>query len=270
MKQLRAGVILWIMVSTSAHACDKAAFGIAVDPGHTPNNPGVLSARGTPEWRFNQNLASLLASELKASGFSTVFLTNEDDPELSLAERADRANRLHAKLFVSIHHDSVQKRYLSKWKHQGRRLSYSDVFNGYSLFFSDRNGDPEGSLAFARQVGTEFLRNCLVPTLHHAEPIPGEGRDLVDKQRGIYRFDDLVVLRSTRMPAVLIEAGLIVNRTEEVLLRNPAYQKLLAVSITRAIGRFCEHTDGNMKGPEGQWLEGSGTGGSYSCPKSQR
>ena len=265
-RPLCASAVLWIVFCSAVGACDKDTFRIAVDPGHTARNPGVISARGRPEWRFNQDLARLLASELKTKGFGSVFLTNEDGSDISLTERSDRANRLGAKLFVSIHHDSVQPRYLSHWKHQGRRLSYSDAFSGYSVFFSDRNGDPKGSLAFARLVGGEFRRSCLTPTLHHSEPIPGEGRNLVDKERGIYQFDDLVVLKSTKMPAVLVEAGLIVNRTEEILLQNPVYQKVLAASIARAVARFCEGVPGNDKVRELPGFDGNAGDSDYSCP----
>jgi N-acetylmuramoyl-L-alanine amidase len=61
-----------------------------------------------------------------------------------------------------------------------------------------------------------------------------------DDALGIYRFDELVVLRSTRMPALLFEAGVIVNRDEEKLLRSPRHQKKLAAALTEAVVDFCE------------------------------
>lgn len=260
------GAIFGFILAASAHACSKETFGVVIDVGHSAKSPGAVSARGTPEWRFNHNLASLLAEELRSSGFQKVFLSSAVRSDLSLLERAERANRLNAKLFLSIHHDSVQKRYLTDWTHDGRRLAYSDVFSGYSLFYSGRNGDPKGSLRFARLVGTELRRSCLTPSLHHAERIPGEGRDLVDEQRGIFRFDDLVVLRSTKMPAILIEAGLIVNRSEEIRLTDPAYQKLLADSIVRAINRFCQKPSGAGTAVEAKGLEETVAGAGESCP----
>jgi N-acetylmuramoyl-L-alanine amidase len=229
-----------LVVNSEALACDRGMFVIAVDPGHARTSPGTLSARGIPEEKFNENLAQFLVGELIKIGFRDAFLTNENGSSISLMDRADLANRRNANLFLSIHHDSVQPRYLSTWTYGGRRLSYSDAFSGYSLFFSEKNGDPKGSIVFARLLGSEFRSHCFAPTLHHAEKIKGENRELVDEERGIYKFDDLVVLKLTKMPAVLIESGLIVNRADEILLRNPVYQKMLVLSITQAVVKFCE------------------------------
>ena len=115
----------------------------------------------------------------------------------------------------------------------------SDI-KGYSLFVSEKNGDAIGSVRLAHLLGNQLRNACFIPTLHHAEKIPGESRELLDEQLGIYRFDDLVVLKSTRMPAVLFEAGLIVNRHEERLLQSSSYQKRIAVALTNAVVEFCE------------------------------
>ena len=119
------------------------------------------------------------------------------------------------------------------------RRSYTDDFKGHSIFVSQQNGDAAGSLRFAQLLGDRLRNRCFAPTLHHAEKIAGEGRELLDMERGIYRFDDLVVLRSTRMPAVLFEAGLIVNRHEETRLRSARHQKRMVAAIADAIVDFC-------------------------------
>jgi N-acetylmuramoyl-L-alanine amidase len=55
----------------------------------------------------------------------------------------------------------------------------------------------------------------------------------------VYRYDDLVVLRSTRAPAVLFEAGVIVNRDEEALLSSASYQARVSEAVAAAIQAFC-------------------------------
>jgi N-acetylmuramoyl-L-alanine amidase len=64
-------------------------------------------------------------------------------------------------------------------------------------------------------------------------------RQLIDAEAGVYRYDQLIVLRKTRMPAVLLEAGSIVNREEELLLDSPERQALIAMAVTDAVEAFC-------------------------------
>ncbi|MCY0852549.1 N-acetylmuramoyl-L-alanine amidase family protein [Cupriavidus sp. D39] len=130
-----------------------------------------------------------------------------------------------AQLFLSIHHDSVQPRY----------LPVANQFAGYSLFVSRKNVDPKGSLACARAIADHLLALGRRPTPHHAEAIPGENRPVADAQRGIYWFDDLVVLRTAQQPAVLFEAGVIVNPNEEAMLANDQARRAIAGAVARGV-----------------------------------
>lgn len=219
--------------------CRPDQFKIALDVGHHREKPGATSATGVPELTFNQRLAGRIADDLQARGFHRTLIIGMDGDAVELAERTRAAERFGAQLFVSIHHDSVQPRYLETWTVDGREHQYSDRFRGHSLFVSEQNADPRQSLLFAHLVGRELTRRGLTPSLHHAEPIPGEGRPLIDAELGIHRFDDLVVLKTAAMPAVLIEAGVIVNRDEEAKLASDAYQRTLATAIGQAVAAFC-------------------------------
>jgi N-acetylmuramoyl-L-alanine amidase len=238
----RALAWLWplLLVASPVAACDSAGFAIAIDPGHTRASPGATSARGVPEVQFNAQLAEVVLRELRRAGFAQSFLTVEDQAPVTLPERPARAEAQHARLFLSLHHDAVQPQYLSDWVYEGRSQRYSDRFSGYSLFVSARNADEARSLRMAQLLGAEFRRRTLVPTLHHAEPIAGENRPLLDPALGIYRFDDLVVLKRAAMPAVLIEAGLIVNRADELQLDSASFRQTLAEAITAAARQFCD------------------------------
>jgi N-acetylmuramoyl-L-alanine amidase len=110
-------------------------------------------------------------------------------------------------------------------------LHYSDRFSGYSLFVSRLNPGLRESLACAQAIGGELRGAGYAPSLHHAEPIPGENRPLADAGNGIHYFDDLVVLKSTAVPAVLMEAGIIVNRDDELSLGQANTRKRLATAI---------------------------------------
>jgi len=224
-------------------ACEPSNFVVAVDVGHTRNSPGATSARGVSEFEFNRVLANELVAMLRADDFTKTFLINDDGEIGSLTERTRHALAGHTNLFLSIHHDSVQPHYLETWTFNGRRALYSDRFSGYSLFVSAKNPQFDQSRLAAVEIGKAFRARGLVPTLHHAEPIHGENRLLLDPTLGIYRFDDLVVLKRASMPAVLIEAGVIVNRDEELALAEPSRQQLIATAIAAAVRIYCRQVD---------------------------
>lgn len=239
-------LVLLIYSSDTFSGCDKDTFTIAIDIGHTKHKSGAVSSRGIPEFYFNQNIAHLLLQELRRYGFKKTFIINEGGGNVSLTERTSIAAKLKSDLLLSIHHDSVQPQYLLSWVYQGKKFLYCDKFNGYSLFYSEMNHQLQSSLEFARLLGSELRSNLFVPTLHHAENIHGENRLLVDKENGIYQFNELIVLKTAEMPAVLIECGIITNRNEEILLSNPVYQKAIVLSIRNAVEEFCERNSTTM------------------------
>jgi N-acetylmuramoyl-L-alanine amidase len=64
-------------------------------------------------------------------------------------------------------------------------------------------------------------------------------RLLVDAQSGVYRYDQLLVLRDTGMPAVLLEAGSIINRDEELRMGSDEHQTLVSAAVADAVESFC-------------------------------
>ncbi len=220
-------------------ACDAADYVIAVDAGHTREDPGATSARGEAEYSFNRRIAYELLDALHAAGFSGAFLINEDEDEISLKKRVREADKRRADLLLSLHHDSVHPAYLETWEFAGQTLKYCDRYRGYSLLVSGEGREFEASLAFAERLGTALNAEELWPTLHHAEPIEGENKPLLDKERGIYQFDDLAVLRRPRMPSVILECGVIVHRQEETALDRPTHRAAIVRAVVAAIEQTC-------------------------------
>ena len=79
-------------------------------------------------------------------------------------------------------------------------------------------------------------------TTHHAENIRGQPRQILDNERGVERYDELMVLKNTNASAVLLEAGVIVNREEESTLSSAERQKLIGEAALAATIRFCGET----------------------------
>lgn len=233
------GLLVWGEVGEGGGGCDPSTFPVAVDAGHGPRRCGAESARGVPEYVFNFRLAGQVVDALRQAGFARAALLDPAGEDLPPAARAARAKARGAGLLVSVHHDSVQPRYLQTWSVDGRSRRFSDRFAGYSLFFSGASRQAEASLALARLIASALRQAGLPFTRHHAEPIPGENRTLVDDAVGVYRYDGLAVLRDAAMPAVLVEAGVIVNRDEESALAGPARRQATAEAIARGVAGFC-------------------------------
>ena len=222
-------------------SCPRSAFRVVVDVGHTVDVPGAMSARGIPEYAFNLQLAREVNQALHDAGFAqTVLLITATAPWRGLFERAARANSMHADLFIAINHDSVPDNLKQSWDYGGQKNEFNDDYPGYALFISNDNADPAGSLKFADLLGRELEHRGLNYTPHYTLALMGHRRRiLVDAEAGVYRYDQLIVLRETRMPAVLLEAGSIVNRQEELELGTPERRSHTSAAIVAAVENFC-------------------------------
>lgn len=205
---------------------------IALDVGHSRSRPGVVSARGIPEFDFNRVLGLAVRDELQAAHV-TVRMIGENGKADDLRARSAAAGG--ADLLLSIHHDSVQPRYLEWTESHGTRHRVTDRFSGFSLFVSRKNPHLATSLACASAIGTALRNAGMRYSPHHAENIPGENRPFADEANGVYYFDDLIVLKTAPVPAVLLEAGVIVNPAEELVLRDPATHRKIAKAVASAM-----------------------------------
>lgn len=228
--KIGVSVLLALAALSSAGAHGQSL--VALDVGHSLARPGAISARGVPEFDFNLKLAQAIAAELEKAGVA-VRLIGADGLTDNLAERSPQA--AGAQLLLSIHHDSVQPQYLRHWQHGGETRPYSDRFRGHSLFISGRNPQEARSLHCAARIGHALRRAGFVPSRHHAEPIEGEARPWADTTAGVHYYDNLVVLKTAEVPAVLFEAGVIAHRREEKLLADAGRRAHMARAAARGI-----------------------------------
>ena len=225
----------------AASACEPSKFRIVLDVGHTAESEGAISARNVAEFVFNLRLARRIEEKLKAEGFAeTRLLLTEGRARPSLARRVASANALHADLFLSIHHDSVPNSLLEDWEFEGKKRHFNDRFSGYSVFVSRDSPDFKTSLAFAELVAKDMKAEGLQYARQYTLAIMGRYQHpLLNKETGVYSYDELVVLKSTRMPAVLLEAGSIINRDEELKMDSPERQDIIGSAIAAAAKEFC-------------------------------
>ncbi len=222
--------------------CDPQKFRIVVDVGHTAKSEGAISARNVAEFVYNLRLAQRVEEKLKAEGFAgTRLLVTEGKARPSLVRRVNVANNMPANFFLSIHHDSVPDKLLEDWEFEGKKRHFSDRFSGHSVFVARTNADFKTSLAFAELLGAELKAQGLEYARQFTLPIMGKNQHpLLNKEVGVYSYDKLIVLKSTRMPAVLLEAGSIINRDEELKMDSPERRDIIAGGVATAMKKFCD------------------------------
>lgn len=229
---LRRTLAVLGLVTANAAAAAQVAAAVAVDVGHTLAASGAVSARGGREFDFNRVLAARVGAALGERRIK-VRPINADGRIESLVDRPRQA--AGSDFFISIHHDSVQAELLEEWQWEGTTQTYSDRHAGFSLFVSRQNPDLATSLRCASAIGARLRRLGFIGATHHADSLPGRPRPYADEDNAVHYYDNLIVLYRTSLPAVLFEAGVIKHRAEEVLLRDPARQDLMADAIATGI-----------------------------------
>ena len=227
------------MNATEQSLCIKENLRIVLDIGHTPSDPGATSSTGVPEYEFNSRFVAALEGVLLSQGFTSTSVINRDGEEISLPERVQLIADESADLLISIHHDSVQEQYMKIWYPDGVPRKFGDRFRGFSLFVSGDSPVYPDSKVLATEIGLSLIQSGLEPSLHHGEDIPGEGKPFIDPSIGLYRFDNLVILRDPGLTGVLIEVGVIVHRYEEMQVRNSDFINQVSKNIARGIYNYC-------------------------------
>jgi len=124
----------------------------------------------------------------------------------------------------------VPNKLLENWEFGGKKSHFSDRFSGYSVFVSRNNPDCKElktqGLQYARQYTQAIMGRYQHP--------------LLNKETGVYSNDELIVLRKTRMPVALLEAGSIINRDEELKMDSPERQDIISSVVAAAVKEFCE------------------------------
>lgn len=217
-------IFLCFLMSTALAA---PAPEVAIDVGHSLRDGGAVSARGRDEYEFNRDLAELLAPRVEAHG-QRVRRVNFDGRIGSLSDRPKAA--AGADFFISIHHDSIDTRWLLPWTWEGVERTHTEVKRGFGLFVSANSPDLETSLRCASTLGAVLRRAGFEPSgWHERKHRPA------DRDNGVWYYDNLVVLYRTTLPAVLFEAGVIKHREEELELRDPERQARMADAVATGI-----------------------------------
>ena len=151
---------------------------IVVDAGHGGSNPGAVY-QGRRESDDALRLATAVGKILEANGYDVTY-TRTSDVTQSVGQKAAIANEEGADLFVSIHRNAGE---------------YPGQYSGVQTLIYDDSG-------IKKQM---------------AENIDANLAELGFRNAGVSIRPNLVVLNSTQMPALLVEAGFIDSDTDNRL-----------------------------------------------------
>lgn len=192
-----------------ANVFNAYAANIMIDVGHNLKQQGTVSAYGDYEFNYNRLFVRDLYSTLKQH--HDVNVVGFAGDVMSLQART--VNTANYDLFLSIHHDAIQPQHLSKWVYNGKEQVYNDDVRGFGIFVSEKNPFFKQSLQCATILGEQLVKRGFKPNLYHSLDIKNERKQLYTKN-AVYRYDNLIVLKTARSPAMLVEVGVLTNREE--------------------------------------------------------
>lgn len=183
------------------------------------------------EFRFNDAVTAFFKEE-KTPGIT--FVTIPATRNVPLRRRAALAKRLKADLIIEIHHDSVQPQIYEKLITADDSDPMIERYRGFSLHVFPK----ESSIAPAAAIEERMLGAGIGLSLYHLEDIPGERMELVPGTKAVYKRPKLHLLRTSAIPAVIVECGCIANPVEEKFVGSPAHQKAIVQAVRRGIEVF--------------------------------
>lgn len=219
---------------------------VALDPGHGGEDPGAIGPSGTKEKDVVLKVAHLLRSRINASSMGgnpmRAFLTRDADYFVPLGTRVEKARRVQADLFVSIHADaftnpdargasvfalsqsgasSTAARWLANKENQ------ADLVGGLNV----RTQDQHVQRALLDMSTTAQIND----SLKLGSVLLGEIGGMAKLHKPRVEQAGFAVLKAPDIPSVLVETAFISNPEEETKLRSSAYQGQLADALMRGI-----------------------------------
>lgn len=218
---------------------------VVLDAGHGGEDPGAIGARGSREKDITLSIAKKLKAQIDREPNMRAVLTRDGDFFLPLNSRVQKARKVQADLFVSIHADAFTRK----------------EANGSSVFALSERG---ATSAFARYLAQKENESDLIGGVSINVKDPHLARTLLDLSQTATINDSLklgqavlgkigqinrlhkprveqagfAVLKAPDIPSILVETAFISNPDEEKRLTDPGYQDKMAASILEGIKKY--------------------------------
>jgi len=222
---------------------------VALDPGHGGEDPGAIGPGGTQEKDVVLRIAHLLRDRINAATINgnamRAYLTRDADFFVPLHVRVQKARRVQADLFVSVHADAFFTP-----RPQGASvfaLSQGGASSSAARWMADKENkaDRIGGLnvkAKDVQVQRALLDMSTTAQINDSLKLGGAMLGEIGRVGKLHKPKveqaSFAVLKAPDIPSVLVEAAFISNPDEETKLASPQYQQQLADALMRGIERY--------------------------------
>ena len=218
---------------------------IAIDPGHGGEDPGAIGAAGSREKNVVLAIAKRLKDKIEGEAYMRPYLTRDGDYFVPLHVRVQKARRVQADLFVSIHADAfIESRArgasvfalsqmgasssMARW--MANKENASDLIGGINIKTQDRqvanlllDMSTTAQIKDSLQVGNSILKQIGGFAALH---------------KGKVEQASFAVLKAPDIPSILVETAFISNPQEEARLNDDGYQDQIAEAILRGIKEY--------------------------------
>lgn len=218
---------------------------VALDPGHGGEDPGATGPGGTREKDVVLQIAHRLRDRINQQPNMRAYLTRDADFFVPLHIRVQKARRVQADLFISIHADAF----------------FTDRPQGASVFaLSDKGAsssaarwmaDKENSADLVGGINVKVkdaqVQKAILDmsttaqindSLKLGSAMLGEIGSVGKLHKPGIQQAGFAVLKAPDIPSVLVETAFISNPDEEAKLRSEDYQVQLADALMRGIRRY--------------------------------
>jgi N-acetylmuramoyl-L-alanine amidase len=226
---------------------------VAIDPGHGGEDPGAIGPKGTREKDVVLKIAQLLQERINKTVLKTkrgdlplrAFLTRDADFFLPLHVRVQKAQKVQADLFISLHADAFftpQARGASVFA-----LSQGAASSATARWMANKENGADAIGGLNIKVQDQHVQRALLDmsTTAQINDSLKLGNEMLGQIRRVGKLHKpqveqagFAVLKAPDIPSLLVETAFISNPEEEALLINPAYQNQLADALMRGIENY--------------------------------
>ncbi|MEX3956845.1 N-acetylmuramoyl-L-alanine amidase [Trinickia sp. EG282A] len=218
---------------------------VAIDPGHGGEDPGAIGSAGTYEKHVALDIAKKLRAMIDAQPNMRAMMTRDADFFVPLNVRVQKARRVNADLFVSIHADAFTtptargssvfalsehgaSSAAARW--MANKENASDLIGGINV----KTQDDTVNRALFDMSTTAQIRD----SLRYGGYVLREIGDINKLHKGSVEQAGFAVLKAPDIPSILVETAFISNPEEETRLNDDGYRSQMANAIMKGIKRY--------------------------------